>query len=132
MMYTLILGDTGVSSISPNVQLYSYKVVDSSGKVEPKILAKAIDKAVNDNVTIINISLGSYFDNKEIQTAIKNASEAGIIIVASLGDYETEIHSLYPARYNECISVGAIDKKLIFAKERMQRKNAIYWHLVWI
>ena len=109
MMCSLILGDNELLGIAPEALIYSYKVVGSSGKVEPQILAKAINQAINDKVTIINISLGSYFDNAEIQKAIKDAYQAGIVLVAASGDYETS-DMLYPARYNECISVGAIDK----------------------
>lgn len=111
MMCSLIIGGEGLQGISPQTKIYSYKVVDKSGKVTPEILADAIDKAVKDNVTIINISLGSYFDNKRIKESVKGAIESGIIVVASSGDYETE-DMLYPAKYNNCISVGAIDENI--------------------
>ena len=65
MMCSLILGNKGLLGIAPEVQLYSYKVVDSSGKVKPQVLARAINRTINDKVNIINISLGSYFENAE-------------------------------------------------------------------
>lgn len=111
MMCSLILGTDNLLGISPQAKVYSYKVVDESGKVEPEILSEAIDKAIQDDVTIINISLGSYFDNEKIKKSINNAIKSGIIVVASSGDYETE-DMLYPAKYEGCISVGAIDNKL--------------------
>lgn len=111
MMCSLILGGDQLLGIAPKSKIYSYKVVDESGKVAPQILAKAIDKAVQDKVTIINISLGSYFNNKKVKKAINNAANLGITIVASSGDYNTE-DMLYPAKYKCCISVGAMDKKM--------------------
>lgn len=111
MMCSLILGGNGLQGIAPQTKIYSYKVVDEQGKVSPEILADAIDKAVKDNVTIINISLGSYFNNKKIKKSVKSAIKSGIIVVASSGDYETK-DMLYPAKYKKCISVGALDKKL--------------------
>lgn len=111
MMCSLILGADNLPGIAPQAKVYSYKVVDKSGKVEPEILSKAIDKAIKDDVTIINISLGSYFNNEKIKKSIKNAIKSGIIVVASSGDYETD-DMMYPAKYEDCISVGAIDNKL--------------------
>lgn len=111
MMCSLILGADNLLGIAPKAKVYSYKVVDETGKVEPEILSAAIDNAIKDDVTIINISLGSYFDNEKIKKSINNAIKSGIIVVASSGDYETD-DMLYPAKYEDCISVGAIDNKL--------------------
>ncbi|MDE6231899.1 MAG: S8 family serine peptidase [Lachnospiraceae bacterium] len=96
MMCSIILGYDDIVGIAPHVKLNSYKVVGSSGKIEPEILSEAIHMAVQDNVTIINISLGSYFDNEFVKDAIIKAYDSGITVVASTGDYETG-DMLFPA-----------------------------------
>lgn len=111
MMCSLIKGYDDIAGIAPNAKINSYKVVNSSGKIEPQILSEAICKAVQDNVTIINVSLGSYFDNEYVKNAVIKAYDSGITVVASSGDYETE-DMLFPAKYDNCISVGAINKSL--------------------
>lgn len=45
MMCSLILGTDNLLGIAPQAKVYSYKVVDESGKVEPEILSEAIDVA---------------------------------------------------------------------------------------
>lgn len=111
MMCSLILGNENIVGIAPYAKLNSYKVVDSSGKIEPEILSEAINMAIKDKVTIINISLGSYFENELVKKAIESAYNSEITVVASSGDYETE-DMLFPAKYSRCISVGAIDNEL--------------------
>lgn len=109
MMCSILLGfGDYLYGIAPKTNVYSYNIVDKNGKTDPDIMAKAIIDAVNDNVDLINISLGSYFDNRQVRDAVNYAYNNEVIVVASAGDYgSTQL--LYPARYEQCISVGAKD-----------------------
>lgn len=110
MMCSLLLGDTkNIMGIAPEANIQIYKIVDSDGKIEADILAKAINMAVDDNVSIINVSLGSYKLNNEVCEAINRAYQNEIIVVAASGDYNSD-DMLYPARMEQVVSVGAIDE----------------------
>ena len=109
MMCSLILGyNNEICGIAPKVDIISYNIVDENGKTEPDIMAEAIYGAIKDKVDVINISMGSYFDNSKVRNAVKMAYDNNILIVAAAGDYGST-QMLYPARYDECISVGAMD-----------------------
>lgn len=110
MMCSLILGyKRSIIGIAPEANIRVYKVVGSDGKIEADILAKAIIKAIDDNVTIINISLGSYKLNDNVGKAINSAYQKGIIVVAAAGDYNAN-DMLYPAKMEQVISVGVINE----------------------
>lgn len=57
---------------------------------------------------IINLSLGSLNNDSSLEKMISLALEKGIIIVASVGDYNQK-DILYPSAYDGVISVQAID-----------------------
>lgn len=109
MMLSLIRGSSDLlSGISPNVAVYSYKVVAADGIIRGGALKEAIDQAHADGVDIINISLGSYLEQEDVLQALNAAWRDGIIIIASAGDYGTN-DMLFPARADYVISVGAVD-----------------------
>jgi len=70
---------------------------------------EAIDYAIENNVDVINLSLGGEdyreFENRAIQRAV----DAGIIVVAAAGNEAQEGNPIvYPASYENVISVGAV------------------------
>ncbi|MBI4426499.1 MAG: S8 family serine peptidase [Candidatus Kerfeldbacteria bacterium] len=82
------------------------KVLDSSGLGTTADIAAGVDFARTNGADIINLSLGGSSDDPALKTAIQNAVNAGIIVVAATGnDGATSLS--YPARYDTVISVGA-------------------------
>lgn len=55
-----------------------------------------------------------------MKNAVTNANNQDILVIASSGDYETA-DMLFPPKYNNCISVGAINKNL----ESWESTNAL-------
>ena len=94
-----------IRAINPDVNIYSAKVVDRGGSTVNDKLAQALLYALFNNIDIINVSLGlpSYSDT--IQDIINKLAKRGVIIVAAAGNNA----SVYPALYNNVISVGATD-----------------------
>ena len=95
-----------IRAINPDVNIYSAKVVDRGGSTVNDKLAQALLYALFNNIDIINVSLGlpSYSDT--IQDIINKLAKRGVIIVAAAGNKE---ETMYPALYNNVISVGATD-----------------------
>jgi subtilisin family serine protease len=110
MMYSLIKGSDNKIGICPKCKIISIKVMKKDESISHEIVAKAIDYAIQQNVTVINLSLGTYFENKLISDSVARAIENNIVIVASAGDYGTA-EMLFPANLNGVISVGAINQK---------------------
>lgn len=71
-------------------------------------LTEAINIAVKDKVDIINISLGTYISDYKLEEAVSNAINTGIIIVAAAGN-DASNQYLFPASYNNVISVTGVD-----------------------
>lgn len=61
------------------------------------------------DVDVINLSLGINTDNKELKKYVRYLTECGVIIVAASGN-KNGLAANYPARLDEVISVGSIDK----------------------
>lgn len=100
--------DIGITGINPNVQLYSARVLDEKNVAPVSRVIEAIYWAMEHDVNIINMSFGMKEDSKALHNAIKDAYDAGILLVAAAGNNGTVE---YPAAYEEVIAVGAVDSR---------------------
>ncbi|EOO23255.1 hypothetical protein IIU_07065 [Bacillus cereus VD133] len=102
-------GHSGPGGLIPKSNILSIQTGTDLG-MSSKQLIQAINIAIDNNVKIINISLGTTKDSPELQTVIKKALEKDITIVASAGNNGNSIN-YYPAAYEGVISVGSINEK---------------------
>lgn len=104
----IVAGNGGIIGISPDVELLAYRVVESSGRVRTSNVAVAIERAIRDEADIINLSLGANVEVEALRSIIVNAVDAGVIVVAAVGNSGPTPGSIGdPAGYPEIISVGA-------------------------
>lgn len=96
----------GVTGINPNVELYSAKVLDFDNSAPVSRVVEAIYWAIEKKVNIINISFGTTTDSEALRKAIKDAYNAGILIIAAAGNNGT---IEYPAAYEEVMAVGSVN-----------------------
>lgn len=98
---------------SPNIEILNGKVMGVEGSATTPALLKAIEWAVEQNASVINLSLGgtpTFGD--PLETAVTWAFSQGVVVVVSAGnegDYGhlgTTIES--PALYDACLAVGAL------------------------
>ncbi|MFT4304719.1 MAG: S8 family peptidase [Candidatus Woesearchaeota archaeon] len=95
--------------VAPNSNLFAIKVLDENGMGTSYTVMQGVDWAINNNLDIINLSLGSsYYLNSE-QELYNKAFNSGILTVAAAGNSYDDSYS-YPASYNNVISVAAVDK----------------------
>jgi hypothetical protein len=95
----------GISGIAP-AQILSVRVLNGDGVGFQDDVADGITWAVNNGAKIVNLSLGGPADSV-LQTAVQNAWNNGVILVAASGNNGTNSIS-YPAAYPEVIAVGAL------------------------
>lgn len=100
----------GIVGVAPKVKAIPIKVLDRSGIGDMTTVAKGIRYAVERKVDIMSISLGSARPYGPLRKAIQAASKMGIPIFCAGGNIKKEMDVLYPARYQETIAIGAIDK----------------------
>jgi subtilisin family serine protease len=93
--------------IAPACKILALKVLGHSGMGSNEWVAKAVRHATECRVQIISMSLGSSRTDDGVHTAIREAYEAGIVVVCAAGNDAGAVN--YPAAYKETIAVGAVD-----------------------
>ena len=102
--------------MAPGADIYDYRVFGKSGSVGvDEAIAQAIHAAADVNCQLINMSLGGPNVSQPIKEAIDYACGKGVILVCAAGN-EGDNNPLtneisYPAYYEKCISIAAIQKK---------------------
>lgn len=105
----------GVVGVAPEVSLYAVKVLGDNGSGSTSAIIAGIQWVCEqNNISIINMSLGSSYYSSTFDAACKKAYlEEGILIVASAGnsgnDAGTGDTVGYPAKYDSVIAVAASD-----------------------
>ena len=106
---------TGVVGVAPEAHLYALKILDSSGSGSDSDMIAAMEWAVENDMDVVNLSLGTPTDPGTIvQQAFDNAAAAGIVTVAAAGNRDwiyillgIEMPVMWPAAYDSVIAVSA-------------------------
>lgn len=107
--------DFGVVGIAPHCEIIPIKVLDNDGSGSYDSIINGLKKAIELEVDIINMSLGSPSEPPQhLHDVIKEASDKGIIIIAAAGNDADKVN--FPARYDEVIAVAALDENGNMAK----------------
>ncbi|MFW5981983.1 MAG: S8 family peptidase [Halanaerobiaceae bacterium] len=97
----------GISGINRGVNIMPIRVIGPGGTGGYSALIAGIYHAVDRGANIINLSLAGHVNSQSLHDAVKYAVENQVTVVAASGN-ENSSPILYPARYPEVISVGAI------------------------
>ncbi|MGI0011073.1 MAG: S8 family serine peptidase, partial [Nitrosopumilaceae archaeon] len=104
----VIAADGNIKGIAPKAKLVAYRVSSTGESVSSDFIVKAIHRAIEDDVNIINISLGINKTNGEIDKAVSEAVKNGIVVVVAAGNNGPGINTIgSPARSIGAITVGA-------------------------
>jgi major intracellular serine protease len=112
--------DSGVVGVAPEAKLLIGKVLDRDGSGSYRDIVNGIKWATKwegkngEKTRIISMSLGGSYNDRNLEEAILEACAKGIMVVVASGNEgdndESTFEYGYPALYNECITVGAIDE----------------------
>lgn len=113
----LVLGaeDQRVTGICPDALAVPLVVVDKypSGAEKnggPEALCEALYDAVDRfGCRIVNISLCTTEDSKELREAVAYAEAKGVVLIAAVGNDGEDGQTYYPAAYETVIAVGSTD-----------------------
>jgi len=97
----------GVVGVAPDADLYAVKALDSSGSGYLSDIIAGIEWAVNNGMSIANMSLGADIDVQAFHDACDAANMAGLVLVAAAGNDGAAVD--YPAAYSSVIAVAATD-----------------------
>nr|QNO47030.1 hypothetical protein LBHKAHFG_00011 [Methanosarcinales archaeon ANME-2c ERB4] len=98
----------GVVGVAPNASLYAVKVMGGSGHGLASWVIAGIEWAVENGMDVVVMSFGTSKDSQSLRDACRNASDAGMLLVAAAGNTDGG-DVVYPARYDSVIAVTATD-----------------------
>lgn len=100
--------------LAPRAQLYAAGVFeqdDERGEVASTVsLVRALDWLVTAGVDVVNVSLAGP-PNRLLETALKRASEKGVLVLAAAGNGGPMAKPMYPAAYDTVVAVTAVDTR---------------------
>jgi len=104
----VIAADGEKSGVAPKAKILAYKVSEDGEGVSSELIIKAIQKAIEDEADIINISLGVNKTDAKIERAVNLALEKGIVIVTAAGNDGPRLETIgSPGKNFGAITVGA-------------------------
>ena len=103
--------EIGVLGVATEANLYAVKVLDRNGSGYISDVIAGINWAVNNDMDVVNMSLGSSSDVQALHDAVDAAYATGVVLVAAAGnsgDGNNATNNVsYPAKYSSVIAVGA-------------------------
>ena len=102
----------GMVGVAPKTKIMPVKALGDDGSGTIQDISKAIRWAADQGVDFITMSLGSPGTSSLLEKSIKYAAERGVIIFCAAGNSGPEVDVMYPAKYDECIAIGAVDSRL--------------------
>nr|WP_246056215.1 S8 family peptidase [Alteribacter natronophilus] len=105
--------DFGVLGVSPDVDLYAVKVLGEDGGGTLAGIAQGIEWAADNDMDVVNMSLGGDVGSTALEEAVNYAHSAGVTLVAAAGNSGEfgPFNTIgYPAKYDNVMAVGAVDE----------------------
>jgi len=106
----IIAANGKLKGIAPDAEIYAYRALGPGGYGSTVHILAALEKAVLDDVDIINLSLGNEVNGPDYPTsaAVNQASEFGISVVIANGNSGPKSWTVgAPATADHALSVGA-------------------------
>ncbi|WP_275899592.1 S8 family serine peptidase [Bacillus piscicola] len=106
----IIAANGSMRGVAPDADIYMYRALGPGGQGSTEQIIAAIEKAIEDDVDILNLSLGNPINGPDWPTsnALDKAVEAGIVTVTSNGNSGPSMWSVgSPGTAEKAISVGA-------------------------
>jgi serine protease len=96
----------GVAGVAPGCTIMPIKVLDTAAYGSYENIAGGIRYAADQGAQIINLSLNGTMPASVLAEAVQYATNKGCLLIAAAGN-EGQYGVGYPARYSQCIAVGA-------------------------
>lgn len=106
------LNDQGVAGAAPDASLYAVKALDNNGEGTLTDFLEAIDWSIQNEMDIINLSLGTDTESEAMKNILQQAYDQGILIVGSSGNNWETGGVDFPAKFESVIAVSAADISL--------------------
>jgi subtilisin family serine protease len=102
----------GIVGISPKSKILPIKALNGDGSGNNRVIAEGIIYAANYGCDFITMSLGSPNHSVDLYNSIKYAIKKGVVVFCAAGNSGQYSPIMYPARYDETIAIGSVDRNL--------------------
>ncbi|MBM7704058.1 S8 family serine peptidase [Metabacillus iocasae] len=106
----VIAANGKMRGVAPEAEIYAYRALGPGGVGTSESVILAVEKAIQDGVDVINLSLGNEVNGPDLPTslALNKATEKGIVTVTSSGNSGPDLWTVgSPGTASKAISVGA-------------------------
>ena len=105
---------TGIIPENSSVGLYNVRILDEDNQTPLSRVIEGLRWCIDNDMDVVNMSFGTEVYSEILHDAIAEAEEAGIVMVASVGNGGERGSDIteYPAGYREVIGVGSVNEKM--------------------
>lgn len=100
----------GCCGYAPESKVITFKVLGDSGSGGFDAINKALEECIRIKPDIVSMSLGCTIGNDRMHELIKRLYAIDIPVICAAGNGGAAEGVNYPAKYPECIAIGAYDK----------------------
>lgn len=102
----------GIVGVANKAKIIPVKALNDQGQGSIDTICEAVRWSADAGAEFITMSLGSTSSSSNLKLAIDYANSKGSIIFCAAGNSGPSADIMYPARYENTIAIGAIDKNL--------------------
>jgi len=102
----------GIVGVANKSKIIPIKALDDTGNGSLNNICQSIIWATDNGADFITMSLGSSGTSSHLKSAIDYAESRNSIVFCAAGNSGKNTNIMYPARYENTIAIGAIDKNL--------------------
>jgi len=106
---TSVIKGAGGTGVAPDADILAVKVFDDEGETTSSVVAEAIRYAVDSGAKILTMPFSLFPIDAQVESALDYALGKDVIVIASAGNYGTEIMDGSLAAYDDIITVGSVD-----------------------
>lgn len=104
--------DKGMVGVAPEAKILPVKCLGDDGSGYIDDIINGIKWAVDNGADIITMSLGSPSTTKNMEKVLNYAVSKKVIVFCAAGNSGPNVDIMYPAKYDNVIAIGAIDRNL--------------------
>ena len=98
--------------IAPQAKIMPIKSLADNGSGSINAVIDGVIWAVDHGADIIAMSLGSMYSSGRLLKAVRYAQSKNVAVFCAAGNSGPSVDIMYPAKYKETVSIGAIDRNL--------------------
>ncbi len=118
----------GMVGIAPEAKIIPIKCLDKDGGGSTRLISDGIDFAIKAGADIITMSLGSKGASLDILRSVRRANKAGVIMCCAAGNSGNSHDLLFPANFDETISIGSISRRLKVSRFKMIEIRCLHYN----